>query len=466
MTDSFTVLLFDVSDDALEHFLGLADLLAAHPVTLVMLTDRRPSAQFGKHRIVHIDEVPRLPSLSDYQAKYGFSLFKAITPDRWFFDYTSFYLSACFGRLMLDEVEAMIIRYVAAFDFFLSGECDGFYTGMADGFIPSLGIYIAAHYRKRVICTQLYHWWRRGVLLADRVDQTSSRIAERYEYLVAHPHLVDRQSNEAWFASKAVPLFRPPAETTVVRARVAVLGNAPSRPLSIRNLVIRRARYAVDKWLTRALIRFQRDTHVDRPFVLFPLHVAPEATLLGADPELADQFSLIKNLSMNLPWGVDLLVKVHPQQVDSRGVDFGFFRQCQSLPNVKLVAKEVDVRRLFGQDACLAVAVISGTVGFEAAMAGKPVIVFGHAVYGAARVFLKPADWRDFWTMMQSIQRGDWVHDEADLHALLQAMRDCAVTVPEEAHPTDMEDYLRLLSAEIIKQELVLARSAQSGHPA
>src|SRR3982074_3611349 len=82
-------------------------------------------------------------------------------------------------------------------------------------------------------------------------------------------------------------------------------------------------------------IRFETDV-LQEKFVLFPLHVTPEATLLGSVPELADQFALIKNLSMNLPVGTLLYVKERPHQQVGLGLDYGFYRRVLSLPNVKL----------------------------------------------------------------------------------------------------------------------------------
>ena len=70
----------------------------------------------------------------------------------------------------------------------------------------------------------------------------------------------------------------------------------------------------------------------DEPFVIYPLNTSPEAALLGSYPELADQFSLIKNISMNLPYGVKLYVKEHPLAHLGLGLDFGFYRRLSALP--------------------------------------------------------------------------------------------------------------------------------------
>ena len=57
----------------------------------------------------------------------------------------------------------------------------------------------------------------------------------------------------------------------------------------------------------------------------------------------------------------------------------------------------------------------------------KPVFVFGSALYGVGGCFLKPKNYGEFFTAIQSIRNGEFKFDEEALYAILQALDD-AVT--------------------------------------
>ncbi|MEQ8701483.1 MAG: hypothetical protein RLT05_33600, partial [Bauldia litoralis] len=108
-------------------------------------------------------------------------------------------------------------------------------------------------------------------------------------------------------------------------------------------------------------------------FVYYPLHTEPETALQTLSPEYFYQLSCIAALSRDLPVGVTLAVKETFEATGRRPADF--YRQIAELKNVVLldmmelgleVARQAD-----------AVATITGTGGFEAAVMGKPVISFG-----------------------------------------------------------------------------------------
>ncbi len=116
----------------------------------------------------------------------------------------------------------------------------------------------------------------------------------------------------------------------------------------------------------------------DTPFVFFPLQTEPEMSLQGLSPEFVFQHAAIAALARDLPTGIRLAVKETMLGVGRRPRDF--YDQISSLKNVVML----DVREP-GIDVVRkskAVAVISGTPGFEAAINGIPVISFGeHALY-------------------------------------------------------------------------------------
>lgn len=115
-----------------------------------------------------------------------------------------------------------------------------------------------------------------------------------------------------------------------------------------------------------------------QPFVYYPLHTEPETALQTLSPEYFYQLSAIAALSRDLPAGVLLAVKETLAAVGRRPTDF--YAQILEFKNVVML----DTRE-YGLEvarAAAAVATITGTGGFEAAVMGRPVISFGrHNLY-------------------------------------------------------------------------------------
>lgn len=116
----------------------------------------------------------------------------------------------------------------------------------------------------------------------------------------------------------------------------------------------------------------------DRPFVFFPLHTEPEASLGQFSPEYFYQLSAIAALSRDLPAGVRLAVKETIHGVGRRPDNF--YDQLRAFKNVVLLDMMEHGLEVVREAA--AVATITGTAGFEGAVMGKPVISFGrHNIY-------------------------------------------------------------------------------------
>ena len=130
---------------------------------------------------------------------------------------------------------------------------------------------------------------------------------------------------------------------------------------------------------------------------------------------------------MNLPAGVYLYVKEHPHQVIGLGLDYQFYKKLKSLPNVRLYGTQISAETMYKDPNCLAITVISGTVGLEAALHKLPVFVFGHAIYNAADCFIKSKDFDDFFRILGSIINKEFRFDESALYAMLQALKDGAI---------------------------------------
>lgn len=111
----------------------------------------------------------------------------------------------------------------------------------------------------------------------------------------------------------------------------------------------------------------------EKRFAYFPLQTEPETALQGLSPEYPFQLEAIISLSRDLPAGMLLAVKDTPIALGRRPRDF--YRQIRELKNVVML--DIRERGVDCINAADLVATISGTAGFEGAVAGKPVIVFG-----------------------------------------------------------------------------------------
>jgi hypothetical protein len=433
---------------------ALAREVADLPVKLVFLSDKEGSEMVGNLQIVNIHDVTQRIDIKTLELQYGFSIHRALVPERSFFDYSSFRRCQRYSDLTLEQIERLIAPYVNALDALIRDQVDLVIDGFADNFMTSVAGRIARHYGKPFYMNFAYYWWEDGLLFADRMDQTSSEVDRRYAEYRANPARIDRARVESVFAEKR---FRPAAAGYDLRMRLQQLlaRRTSYEPLSLKNWISRRVSAAASRLAIRSFVA-SIERPLDEQFVLFPLHVLPEATLLGSAPEIADQFGLIKNISMNLPFSVRLYVKEHPAQQLGAGLDYGFYRRLSALPNVRYVRASANLPELLQHRGCLAVAVINGTVGLEAAfMFRKPVFVFAPALYQAGGCFLKPGSFEEFGRQILEIRSGRYVFDEEGLYAVLQAIDDCVVRASVDFTKSRNWTEMALQGAPIYREFLV-----------
>ena len=159
----------------------------------------------------------------------------------------------------------------------------------------------------------------------------------------------------------------------------------------------------------------------DRPFVFYPLHTEPEAALQGLSPEYTFQLETILRIARVLPAGVILAIKDTQPALGRRPNDF--YGQIRDLKNV--VFLNIEERGVDVVSACTAVATITGTAGFEAAISGKPVISFAaHNQYNILPHVHLVTDLATLETAMDAaLNRHDAVRAAADGARFLEAIK-------------------------------------------
>jgi len=131
-----------------------------------------------------------------------------------------------------------------------------------------------------------------------------------------------------------------------------------------------RARKAVTRWASVA-------KPPSDPYVLFGLHMQPESSIDVWAPFYSNQIWVIELLSRSIPPTHKLLVKIHKS--DTANYSSREIRKMSDLPGVDLIAPFADARR-FIENADLII-LIQGTMGLEAALLGKPVIMLGQSPF-------------------------------------------------------------------------------------
>jgi hypothetical protein len=124
---------------------------------------------------------------------------------------------------------------------------------------------------------------------------------------------------------------------------------------------------------------------IPEKFVLFALHYQPEETSCPTGGSYADQISLLRVLDEVFPEEVTIVVKEHKSQFythqeSASGRDRSFYQRLSQVSNRVLFAS-VDATPFELIDKAIATVTISGTIGWESAIRGTPVLVFGRAWY-------------------------------------------------------------------------------------
>lgn len=117
-----------------------------------------------------------------------------------------------------------------------------------------------------------------------------------------------------------------------------------------------------------------------KPYIVYFLHLQPEATTLPMAGEFVDQILAIKILAKALEGtGIQLYVKEHFVQPCRESY---FYSDIQKVRGVKLLKSTVDSKELLRH--CLGISTCTGTVILEAIINGKPAFVFGNGMLNSA----------------------------------------------------------------------------------
>jgi hypothetical protein len=137
---------------------------------------------------------------------------------------------------------------------------------------------------------------------------------------------------------------------------------------------IRRCRM---KFLSYNFDRLDNEWLRKSTFYIFPIHFQPEASTSVGSPFFENQLELVRNIAFSLGENEFLIVKEHVS-------NYGYFNssvydEIKSLPGVKLIGPKHNIKDFIKLSQ--GVIALTSTVGFEALLLDKPVLVFGDVFY-------------------------------------------------------------------------------------
>lgn len=137
--------------------------------------------------------------------------------------------------------------------------------------------------------------------------------------------------------------------------------------------------------LYKSYEKYSEDPNLEEKYIILFLHYQPERTSMPEGGYFSNQWHIINTIHRALPSGYKLYVKEHPSTFtnvggyDPRYRNTIFYKNISLLINVSLINSSVDTFSLVDRSVC--VATITGTIGAESLLRGKPVLVFGNATY-------------------------------------------------------------------------------------
>jgi len=165
------------------------------------------------------------------------------------------------------------------------------------------------------------------------------------------------------------------------------------------------------------------------PYIFVALQCEPERQTCPTGGVFGHQDLMIDLLSKLLPDGWKLYVKEHVSQFKDyqaaeRSKTFDFYDRIASRHNVELVPLSYTSFELI--DNAKAAATVSGTVGWESVVRGKPALLFGHSWYRDCRGVFVTHTVEDCKEAIRKIQNGFQV-DRNELLCFAKAVESCSV---------------------------------------
>lgn len=162
--------------------------------------------------------------------------------------------------------------------------------------------------------------------------------------------------------------------------------------------------------------KLTKESDLTKPYVIFLLHLQPEATTLPQGDVFSEQETMLEILAAATEkLGISLLVKEHFVQ-PYRAKDL--YDRLAQLRNVTLLHTDIDSKKLIRDS--IATASCNGQVMNESLYNGKPTIIFGNTVFQGMPGVFKVSDVDSAIQALQQIEAGVMINQK-DVRAYLAA---------------------------------------------
>jgi hypothetical protein len=152
-----------------------------------------------------------------------------------------------------------------------------------------------------------------------------------------------------------------------------------------------------------------------KPYVFFPLHKQPEASVDIKGSPFTGQLDIIRSLARTLPLSHDLYVKEHIVALNTRPA--AFYAQLEQIPGVRLIAPSAEAFGLIS-DADLVVT-ITGTAAYEAALLRRPAATIAPIFFDRIVAYPRFDPARDSLAQRLDAKPGQFLKSDAELVAFL-----------------------------------------------
>ncbi|WP_445730725.1 capsular polysaccharide export protein, LipB/KpsS family [Mariniflexile sp.] len=141
--------------------------------------------------------------------------------------------------------------------------------------------------------------------------------------------------------------------------------------------------------------------NLSEKYVIFPLHMQPEASTLVLSPFQVNQKAAIINISKLLPLNIMLYVKEHKSALGQHNLKF--YRELKQYPNIKLISYNENTFELIKHS--LGSINLSSTVGLESLLLKKPSIVLGSVFYNDSGLTYKVDSYNELEQIIKKINK-------------------------------------------------------------
>jgi len=382
-------------DADLTHFLiakAIQDRYDADFYAIIDITDN-PKRFFQTQQLVkfkkiwfyhdHINPKKKadLAYLSSFEEKYGLNLWNLAYNERIFYQFNEYYKFSSEEILSILEQECRLFENVL-------DEVKPDFLIKADTNLHHNHLFFELCKAKRIksLLTVVTRFAKKCAIssIADNLDWMPKKIEPKtvgksFKELQSHIEefdtfalamIIDRRFLSSKFDMVKAVLRFIFNNNSNVKTHYSYYGRTKLRVLtkSLINILKTKARsHFINK-------NFIRNPNYDEPFVFFPLHQAPERSLLLSAPFYTNEQEVITSIVKSLPIGYKLFIKEHPAMKARHWRKISQYKKIMRLPNVKMIHPSVNSKELVKK--CSLVITISGTASFEAPFYQKPSIVF------------------------------------------------------------------------------------------